>query len=187
MIEGLFKSIYFWFKEWHYGVGRSICEPIESTLPASIGPHCPRLIDGFFTTFELVISALVLAFLLARSFSELLALGPRVIQRPILAYTYVFQGTPILIQLWLIYYGLAQFEFIRESAAWLLLGSGWWVGLIVLTLNSAAYQTNILIGAIRKSATRATGGGPIDRTQFPTGLSKNFAPTGVTRILACAR
>ena len=149
MIEGLFKSIYFWFKEWHYGVGRSICEPIESTLPASIGPHCPRLIDGFFTTFELVISALVLAFLLARSFSKLLTLGPRVIQRPILAYTYVFQGTPILIQLWLIYYGLAQFEFIRESAAWLLLGSGWWVGLIVLTLNSAAYQTNILTGAIR--------------------------------------
>ena len=66
-----------------------------------------------------------------------------------MAYTYVFQGTPILIQLWLIYYGLAQFEFIRESAAWLLLGSGWWVGLMVLTLNSAAYQTNILIGAIR--------------------------------------
>ena len=38
-----------------------------------------------------------------------------------------------------------------------------------------------------QSATRATGGGPIDRTQFPTGLSKNFVPTGVTRILACAR
>jgi len=149
MIEGLFKSIYFWFKGWHYGVGKSVCGPLESFLPASIGPHCPRLIDGFFTTFELVILALILAFLLARTLAKLLALGPRFIQRPITSYVYVFQGTPILIQLWLIYYGLAQFEFIRESAAWLFLGSGWWVGLIVLTLNSAAYQTNILIGAIR--------------------------------------
>jgi His/Glu/Gln/Arg/opine family amino acid ABC transporter permease subunit len=149
MIEGVFKSIYFWFKGWHYNVGKSLCGPPESFLPASIGPHCPRLIDGFFTTFELVILALILAFLLAGTLAKLIALGPRLIQRPIAIYVYVFQGTPILIQLWLIYYGLAQFEFIRDSFAWLFLGSGWWVGLIALTLNSAAYQTNILIGAIR--------------------------------------
>ena len=149
MVKGLFKSIYFWFKGWHYDVGKSICGPIESLLPASIGPHCPRLIDGFFTTFELVILALILAFLLARTLAKFLTLGPRIVHKPITSYVYVFQGTPILIQLWLIYYGLAQFESIRDSAAWLFLGSGWWVGLLVLTLNSAAYQTNIMIGAIR--------------------------------------
>ena len=149
MIESLLKSTYFWFKGWHYHISKSVCGPMEPLLPNSIGPHCPRFVDGLFTTFELVVLALILAFLLARSLTKLLTLGPRFIQAPITGYVYVFQGTPILIQLWLVYYGLAQFEFVRDSAAWLFLGSGWWVGLIVLTLNSAAYQTNILIGAIR--------------------------------------
>ncbi len=148
MLESLFKSIYFWFKGWHYDIGKAICQPLEPALPSSIGPHCARLIDGFFTTFELVGLALIAAFLLARVLSQVLALGPQFLARSIRAYVYIFQGTPILIQLWLIYYGLAQFEWIRESAAWLFLGSGWWVGLITLTLNSTAYQTNILTGAV---------------------------------------
>lgn len=149
MLESLTKSLYFWFEGWHYVVGRAICEPMQAILPASIGPHCPRMFDGFFTTFELVIIALTVAFILARTLAQILAIGPLWMHRFIRAYVYVFQGTPILIQLWLMYYGLAQFEWIRESGAWLLLSSGWWVGLIALTLNSAAYQTNILIGGIQ--------------------------------------
>lgn len=149
MLEPVMKSLYFWFKGWHYDVGQALCAPMQSVLPASIGPHCPRLFDGFFTTFELVIVALILAFILARTLAQMLAVGPSWTHRLIQAYVYIFQGTPILIQLWLMYYGLAQFEWIRESIAWTLLGSGWWVGLIVLTLNSAAYQTNILIGGIQ--------------------------------------
>ena len=149
MLEPMMKSLYFWLKGWHYDAGEAICTPLQAVLPASIGPHCPRLFDGFFTTFELVILALILAFVLARTLAQMLAVGPSWTHRLIQAYVYVFQGTPILIQLWLMYYGLAQFEWIRESIAWTLLGSGWWVGLIVLTLNSAAYQTNILIGGIQ--------------------------------------
>ena len=149
MLEPVMKSLYFWFKGWHFDVGQALCTPMQSVLPASIGPHCPRLFDGFFTTFELVIVALILAFILARTLAQILAVGPSWTHWLIQAYVYIFQGTPILIQLWLMYYGLAQFEWIRESIAWTLLGSGWWVGLIVLTLNSAAYQTNILIGGIQ--------------------------------------
>ena len=149
MAEAIFKSIYFWFKGWHYDIGTAVCVPLEQTLPSSISLYCPRLIDGFFTTLELVALSLIFAFLLARMMAQLLVIGPTLSHKPIKIYTYIFQGTPILIQLWMVYYGLAQFEWIQESAGWIFLGSGWWVGLIVLTLNSAAYQTNILIGVIR--------------------------------------
>lgn len=148
MLETLLTHIQAWFQSWHFALGGMACAPISSLLPQSVAPHCARLIDGFFTTLELVLLALAGAFLLARLLTRTLKLGPRWLRSVISSYVYFFQGTPLLIQLWLTYYGLAQFEWIRESHAWTILSSGWWVGLIVLTLNSAAYQTTILIGAV---------------------------------------
>jgi amine acid ABC transporter, permease protein, 3-TM region, His/Glu/Gln/Arg/opine family len=149
MLESLIQSLYFWFKGWHFAVGERLCAPIAESLPGSISPHCPRFVDGFFTTFELVVLALILAFGLARLLTRLQILGPGWLRSGIGAYVYIFQGTPLLIQLWLVYFGLAQFEWIQASSLWLFLASGWWVGLLVLTLNSAAYQTNILTGGVR--------------------------------------
>ena len=149
MLEAWLTQIHFWFKGWHFAVGEAVCAPLTGVLPQSVAPHCPRLIDGLFTTFELVLFALGLAFLLARFLTRTLRLGPHWAHPLIRAYVYFFQGTPLLIQLWLTYYGLAQFEWIRASQAWIFLSSGWWVGLMVLTLNSAAYQTNILTGAVK--------------------------------------
>ena len=148
MLDAWLNSAHFWFKGWHFAVGEAVCAPLAPLLPTTVAPHCARLVDGFFTTLELVVLALFLAFLLARTLTRTLALGPAWAGPVIRGYLYAFQGTPLLIQLWLLYYGLGQFEFIRESSAWILLSSGWWVGLITLTLNSAAYQTNILYGAI---------------------------------------
>jgi arginine/ornithine transport system permease protein len=62
-------------------------------------------------------------------------------------YAYVFRGTPLLVQTYLIYYGLGQFEFIRESWAWVFLREAWWCALIAFSLNSGAYATEILRGA----------------------------------------
>jgi len=68
---------------------------------------------------------------------------------PIWAYTYFFRGTPLLIQLFLIYYGLAQFKAIRTSFLWPLLREGYWCCLIAFTLNTVAYTIEIIAGAIR--------------------------------------
>jgi His/Glu/Gln/Arg/opine family amino acid ABC transporter permease subunit len=149
MLESVFQNLYLWFKGWHFAVGERLCAPIAESLPASLSPHCPRFFDGFFTTFELVVLSLVLAFGLARLLTRIQMLGPRWLATGIGFYVYAFQGTPLLIQLWLVYFGLAQFEWMQTSSLWLFLESGWWVGLLVLTLNSAAYQTNILIGGVR--------------------------------------
>ena len=125
MTEAIFKSINFWFKGWHYDIGNAICVPLEQILPNSIGPYCPQLIDGFFTTLELVALSLIFAFTGQDDGSTSCdRTNPE--SKPIKIYTYIFQGTPILIQLWMVYYGLAQFKWVQESAGWIFLGSGWW-------------------------------------------------------------
>lgn len=149
MLDTWINSISFWFKSWHYEVGEIICQPFIFILPKALQSHCTRMMDGFFTTFELVAVSIVLSFSLAKFLTQLLFSGPAYLHRPIKFYMYFFQGTPVLIQLWLMYYGLAQFAAVQNSIFWIFLSSGWWIGLLVLTLNSAAYQVNLLDGAIR--------------------------------------
>jgi arginine/ornithine transport system permease protein len=64
------------------------------------------------------------------------------------AYVYLFRGTPLLVQTFLIYYGLAQFEWVRESWAWTVLREPWWCAVIAFALNSGAYMTEIVRGAV---------------------------------------
>ncbi|MEM7527713.1 MAG: ABC transporter permease [Pseudomonadota bacterium] len=62
-------------------------------------------------------------------------------------FVYLFRGTPLLVQTYLIYYGLAQFDWVREGPWWIVLREAWWCALIAFSLNSAAYQAEILRGA----------------------------------------
>jgi arginine/ornithine transport system permease protein len=67
------------------------------------------------------------------------------------AYVYVFRGTPLIVQTFLIYFGLSQFEWIRDSWAWAYLRSPWWCALIAFSLNSGAYATEIIRGAVENT------------------------------------
>ena len=67
---------------------------------------------------------------------------------PARVYIYVFRGTPLLIQMYIIYYGLAQFEVVRESLLWLVLREAYWCALLSFALNTAGYTGEILRGAI---------------------------------------
>jgi octopine/nopaline transport system permease protein len=63
-------------------------------------------------------------------------------------YVFVFRGTPLLVQIFLIYYGLGQFPEVRESFAWPLLRQPYWCAMLALTLNTAAYSSEIIRGGI---------------------------------------
>jgi len=104
--------------------------------------------EGVWMTVQLTALALILGFCIALPAG--LARARRVPwATPALgAYVYLFRGTPILVQTFLIYYGLAQFEWVRESWAWTLLREPWWCALIAFSLNSGAYTTEIIRGAI---------------------------------------
>ncbi|PKM26879.1 MAG: ABC transporter permease, partial [Gammaproteobacteria bacterium HGW-Gammaproteobacteria-12] len=64
-------------------------------------------------------------------------------------YIFFFRGTPLLVQLFLVYYGLAQFDAVRQGPLWPYLRSPYWCAIITMTLHTAAYIAEILRGAIQ--------------------------------------
>jgi octopine/nopaline transport system permease protein len=85
-------------------------------------------------------------------FAVLLALmrlsGSRVLDYAARSYVFVFRGTPLLVQIFLIYYGLGQFPEVRESVLWPFFREPYWCALLALTLNTAAYSSEIIRGGI---------------------------------------
>ncbi|PWV75858.1 ABC transporter permease [Halomonas sp. A11-A] len=108
--------------------------------------------DGLVTTTQLVFLSLVIGLVLAVPLAIGRSSSRRWISLPIYAYTYVFRGTPLLIQLYIIYYGVVFFDGIQETFLWPLLREAFYPALIAFTLNTAAYSTEIFRGAIKATA-----------------------------------
>ncbi len=109
----------------------------------------PLLLDGAILTAKLTATALVFGMLLALPLSLLRASSFPMLCCPVLFYTFLFRGTPLLVQLFLIYYGASQIEWIRSSVAWSILREPFWCALIAFSMNNAAYTTEVLRGGIR--------------------------------------
>ncbi len=107
------------------------------------------LLQGLWTTILYVSASLALGLILAIPLSILRSSSNRFLSWPVWAFTYFFRGTPLLVQIYLIYYGLGQFESVRESFLWPVLREASWCALIGFTLNTGAYVTEILRGAIQ--------------------------------------
>ena len=113
-----------------------------------IAENLPIYLGGAWTTVQLLLISLLLGLALALPLAVLRSLGGWP-SRLVWAYTYVFRGTPMLVQLFLIYYGLAQFDAVRNSVVWPWLSSAWFCACLSFVLNTAAYTTEIIAGAIR--------------------------------------
>lgn len=107
-----------------------------------------RLIDGAMITVKLVVLACAIGLILAVPLALARRSERRWLSIPAYLYIYFFRGTPLIVQLALLYYGLAQFETVRESPFWLVLGDAQACGLLGLTLNTTAYVAEILRGGI---------------------------------------
>jgi len=109
----------------------------------------PKLLSATVTTIELLILSLLFGLCLAVPIALARLSRSPLLWMPAYGYIFFFRGSPLLIQLFLIYYGLGQFEFIRESFLWPLFRQGYWCAIIAFTLNTAAYTAEILRGAIQ--------------------------------------
>lgn len=109
----------------------------------------PQFAAGAGTTLQLLGLALLLGLATALPLALLRSLPSAWAWRPVWCFTYVVRGTPLLVQLFLLYYGLAQFEAVRSSWAWPALRSPWFCAVLALAVNTCAYTTEILHGAIR--------------------------------------
>jgi arginine/ornithine transport system permease protein len=108
-----------------------------------------RFLDGAWTTLNLTFLSLLLGGLMAIPMATARASKHPIFNPMVQPYTYVFRGMPLLVQTYLIYYGVGQFTVIRDSFLWdPILSSAWWCALIAFTLNTAAYTTELLRGAI---------------------------------------
>jgi arginine/ornithine transport system permease protein len=105
--------------------------------------------DGLVLTTQLVFLSLVAGLVLAIPLAIGRSSSRRWISLPIYVYTYVFRGTPLLIQLYIIYYGVVFFDGIQQTFLWPILREAFYPALIAFTLNTAAYSTEIFRGAIK--------------------------------------
>ncbi|MCM2320533.1 MAG: ABC transporter permease [Pseudomonas sp.] len=109
----------------------------------------PRLLEGAWLTLELVGIAVLAGLILAIPLGVMRSSRLAWIRALPYGYIFFFRGTPLLVQLFLVYYGVAQFEAVRQSALWPVLRDPYWCAVITMTLHTAAYIAEILRGAIQ--------------------------------------
>ena len=108
----------------------------------------PKMLDGVALTLELVAIAVVAGLLVALPLGISRASRHWYVRALPSAYIFFFRGTPLLLQLFIVYYGLAQFSAVRQSALWPFLRDPYWCALLTMTLHTAAYIAEIMRGAI---------------------------------------
>jgi polar amino acid transport system permease protein len=108
----------------------------------------PKMLVGLGLTLELLLLSSVIGLVLAVITLLMRISGRWFLVTPAVVYIYIFRGTPILVQIFVIYYGLPQFEFIREGVLWPFLREPFWCCILALSLNAGAYVSEILRGGV---------------------------------------
>ncbi len=106
---------------------------------------------GLKNTLILVSLSLVIGLVFAIPLAVLRTFKNIFISGPIRAYVYFFRGTPLLVQMFLIYYGMGQFEAIKSSFLWPFFKEAYFCALFAFTLNTCAYTVEIIRGAIENT------------------------------------
>ncbi|MDG9922550.1 MULTISPECIES: ABC transporter permease [unclassified Pseudomonas] len=111
--------------------------------------YLPRLLEGAALTVELVAFAVLAGLILALPMGIARASRHWYVRALPYGYIFFFRGTPLLVQLFLVYYGLAQFDVVRQGPLWPYLRDPYWCTVITMTMHTAAYIAEILRGAIQ--------------------------------------
>jgi len=109
----------------------------------------PAYMQGLRITLLLLVLSISTGFILSVPLAMARVSRHRWLSGPVWLYTYVIRGTPLLVQLYMLYFGLAQFVEVRESFAWPMLKSAWFCAWLAFALNTTAYTTEIFAGALR--------------------------------------
>ena len=107
-----------------------------------------KIVEGIPLTLQVVSISTLLGIFLAVAVALMRISGNRLMSLPAYYFVYLIRGTPLLLQLYFVYYGLSQFEAIRESILWPILKEPYWCGIITLTISTGAYSSEIIRGGI---------------------------------------
>ena len=118
----------------------------------------PKLLNATLITLKLLAASLFFG-LFVGLFFALLRVGKNKFLRGFsYSFSYVFRGTPLLVQIFIIYFGLGQIEYLRSTILWTVLKEPYWCAIIAFSLNTGAYTSEILRSAfetIKKGYTEA--------------------------------
>ncbi|NTJ61901.1 ABC transporter permease [Agrobacterium rhizogenes] len=117
-----------------------------------ISSYWPLLLTGVVQTLSLLAISVVFGFVIAIGLAFAQVSGGPLLRTVARGYCTFFRGTPLLIQLWLLYYGvgslLPMIPGIRQSLFWPILREGFFFAAVSFTLNYAAYEAEVLRGAL---------------------------------------
>lgn len=142
--------------------------------PSKVDRYGFKYLTGLLTTIQLVAISITLGAVLSIPIAFARMSSNRIIGALAYAYVYLFRGTPLLVQLFLIYFGLGAFlaeyrEIFQEYGLWKYLREAWYYALLAFTLNTAAYQAEILRGAIES---------------VPKGQWEGASALGISQVIA---
>ena len=109
----------------------------------------PKLLNAAVVTLKLLSVSLIVGLFIGLLFAILRLNKNIFINRFAYGYSYLFRGTPLLVQIFIIYFGLGQIESLRESFLWVILKEPYWCAIIAFALNTGAYTSEILRSAFQ--------------------------------------
>ena len=109
----------------------------------------PKLLSATIITLKLLSLSLIFGLFIGLLFAILRLNKNKFINKFAYGYSYVFRGTPLLVQIFIIYFGLGQIEFLRSSFLWVILKEPYWCAIIAFALNTGAYTSEILRSAFQ--------------------------------------
>ena len=109
----------------------------------------PKLLNAAVITLKLLSVSLIIGLFIGLFFAILRLNKNIFINRFAYGYSYIFRGTPLLVQIFIIYFGLGQIEYLRTTVLWVILKEPYWCAIIAFALNTGAYTSEILRSAFQ--------------------------------------
>ncbi len=109
----------------------------------------PKLLGATVITLKLLSASLFFGLFIGLLFAILRLNKNIFINKFAYCYSYIFRGTPLLVQIFIIYFGLGQIEYLRSTVLWVILKEPYWCAIIAFTLNTGAYTSEILRSAFQ--------------------------------------
>ena len=109
----------------------------------------PKLLNATFTTLKLLSLSLIFGLIIGLIFAIMRLSNNKLIGNFSYGFSYVFRGTPLLVQIFIIYFGLGQIEYLRSTFLWTILKEPYWCAIIAFSLNTGAYTSEILRSAFQ--------------------------------------
>jgi len=109
----------------------------------------PKLLNATVVTLKLLSLSLLFGLFIGLLFAIMRMNNNFIINKFAYGYSYLFRGTPLLVQIFIIYFGFGQIEFIRSSFLWVVLKEPYWCAIIAFALNTGAYTSEILRSAFQ--------------------------------------